>query len=443
MATVNVGSLHSDSHSLTVFESGRNFCDVALRNDLLSSDSSEWLCAVESLQVPLDGTRYFSGGKHTELFNIRRLQHNQTYRPHYTHLYQQTATDTVTDIVAGDPASIRAYTVDTVGRVRTDRFEVRSIGDFVEMLVQWYQRFNMLMRTQPIVPKTDVGGGVTYAFNQNWDQRHATREQVDATGAVVTDANGNAVLLADDMKRKFEHLRVRISASGNISFIFSVLFASLFFIEVSEYAQEIFGLPAIISYDLTTPGAETLRDIVHDDNPVPVPGGGAWYDGTMTSPQNTYVVANDDWMVTLACSGTKSIFSSIDTRLSIALTTDLALKRSLIIVDSAEEFSSVLHESPLDNEFEITNIVSDQFHSEFHVTGRSRAGQYMVKRPNDPVVEWISLASDINVRTLRLRLSIRERVFVSKGVWKVQMSPLPVESHTSWQCKLLFAKRIH
>ena len=434
MATVNVGSLHSDSHSLSVFQTGQNFCDVSLRNDLLNSDSSEWLCAVESLQIPLDGTRYFDTTK-TELFNIRRLQHGKQWRDGLTHLYEESYTDQITDILGTDAESIRAYTVDTVGRVRTDRFEVRSVGDFVEMLIQWYQRFNQLMRTQPLVRKVDG----TRAFNQEWDQRLATRVMVDALGNVVTqdDGTGNQVprLQADETKRKFEHLRVRVSASGNLSFIFSTIFASLFYIECSEYAQEIFGLP--ISYDLEDPYNIVLRDIVHDGIPV----GGA--PGTMQSPANTWIVAEDDWMVTLSCSGTNSVFSAIDSRLAVALSTDLPLKRSLIIVDGEEEFSSILHESPLDNEFQITNIISDQFHSEFHCTGRSRAGQYMVKRPNDPVVEWVSLGSDINVRTLRLRLAIRERIFVSPNRWKIITSPLPVESHTGWSCKLLFAKRIH
>ena len=53
MAFVNVGSLHSESKSLTVIQQGKSTVSVALRNDLLSSDSSEWLIAYESLQVPL------------------------------------------------------------------------------------------------------------------------------------------------------------------------------------------------------------------------------------------------------------------------------------------------------------------------------------------------------------------------------------------------------
>ena len=66
----------------------------------------------------------------------------------------------------------------------------------------------------------------------------------------------------------------------------------------------------------------------------------------------------------------------------------------------------------------------------------------MVKRPSD-VAEWVSLASDINVRTIRLRLALRERVFISAGKWGIKVSPLTVESHAAWSCKLIFAKRIH
>ena len=83
----------------------------------------------------------------------------------------------------------------------------------------------------------------------------------------------------------------------------------------------------------------------------------------MVSPKQNWAVADSDWMLTLATNGTKSIFSSVDTRMSIALTTDLPLKKSFIVVDEAEEFSGVLVENPLDNEFLTTSIISDQFHS--------------------------------------------------------------------------------
>ena len=59
-----------------------------------------------------------------------------------TYLFQEPGYATVLsdiDIAAAGSLSSRSYTVDTVGRVRHDRFEVRQFGDFIEMLIQWYQ----------------------------------------------------------------------------------------------------------------------------------------------------------------------------------------------------------------------------------------------------------------------------------------------------------------
>jgi hypothetical protein len=158
----------------------------------------------------------------------------------------------------------------------------------------------------------------------------------------------------------------------------------------------------------------------------------------------TFNIADDGWTVILAMSGTVSIFSTIDTRLSIALTTDLQLTtKNLLIVDGRQERSYMLGNYPLDNEIQIQSEVSDQFHTEFRVSARCRAGLLVLKRPSDSVVEWVSLASDLNVRNIRLRLSLRERKYLGDGKWGISIADLPVESHTCWSCKLLFAKRTH
>lgn len=209
----------------------------------------------------------------------------------------------------------------------------------------------------------------------------------------------------------------------------------MFYIECTPYAQEIFGVPAIISYYVQE--APVFRTYVTD------PATGLMSSRHIGGGIGYFDIGDSDWMQSLTFAGEKSLFSSVDTRMSVSLTTDLQLQRSLILVDEREEFSYMIHEAPLDNEVVVQNTISDRFHSEFHISSRSRAGNYMVKRSNDPISEWVALASDIGVRTLRLRLNIRERVFVSPGKWRIVVSPLPVESHTSWSCKLLFAKRIH
>ena len=145
----------------------------------------------------------------------------------------------------------------------------------------------------------------------------------------------------------------------------------------------------------------------------------------------------------IAANGTRSVWSSIDTRMSVALVTDLQLGKNIIILDEKEQRSYAIGDYPLNNEVKITSTITDQFLTQYTVESQCRAGQLMVKRPTDPIVEWVSLSSDINVRKLRLRLALRERKYLGNGKWTIQIGDLPVAEHTSWSCKLLFARRIH
>ena len=205
----------------------------------------------------------------------------------------------------------------------------------------------------------------------------------------------------------------------------------MFYIEVSEYAQHIFGIPEIISYDLTQ-AVPTLRASVINNEE----------DNEMVSTV-TYDIGNADWMSVIAANGTKSVWSSIDTRMSVALVTDLQLTKSIVILDEKEQRSYALGDYPLNNEVKITSTITDQFLTQYTVQSNCRAGQLMVKRPTDPIVEWVSLASDINVRKLRLRLALRERKYLGAGKWTIVIGDLPVADHTSWSCKLLISRRIH
>ena len=109
---VNSGSVHSESFSLSVYQNAQNYIDITLRNDLLPTQSDQWVCGVSSLQVPLDDTRYLDESFPT-LFNLRRLRHNVLFTPANTHFYQEPQlfpAHVVTDIVGGDPVNIRTYT---------------------------------------------------------------------------------------------------------------------------------------------------------------------------------------------------------------------------------------------------------------------------------------------------------------------------------------------
>jgi hypothetical protein len=121
----------------------------------------------------------------------------------------------------------------------------------------------------------------------------------------------------------------------------------------------------------------------------------------------------------------------------------LQLARSLVVVDEKEEISYFLGNWPLDNSVSITSTVSDEFISKYDITSANRAGQLMMKNPDTPITDWVSLAPDVNVRQFRLRLSIRQRHYQGGGRWKTILSPLKVEDHACWSCRLVFARRSH
>ena len=89
MAIVDVGKTHSESISVSVFQSGTNRCDVNLKNALFGDtvQSDQYTCAVQSLQVPLDGTTYLSDQPENALLcSLRRRQDGAPYDPYNTHL---------------------------------------------------------------------------------------------------------------------------------------------------------------------------------------------------------------------------------------------------------------------------------------------------------------------------------------------------------------------
>lgn len=154
-----------------------------------------------------------------------------------------------------------------------------------------------------------------------------------------------------------------------------------------------------------------------------------------------YQIQNDDWMKTFSIAGTRSLWGSLDTRIAISLDTDMPLGRNVVISEEKETRSYSLGTFSLNNEVKITNNVGDQIMSEFSLTSQSRAGSVMLKSANLPIVNWVTLRPDSMVRNVRMRLKITERIWNAAGGWSIVTRELPVESHNSWNAKLIFAKR--
>jgi hypothetical protein len=141
--------------------------------------------------------------------------------------------------------------------------------------------------------------------------------------------------------------------------------------------------------------------------------------------------------------GNLSLWGSCDTRLSISVATDLPLQRSLTITDDRQCRDFTVGSFDLNNQVTISSEVSDQITSVFTVQSQSRAGHTALKKSGPPNY-WVALKPAVNIRQLRVRLMIRERVWdLTTDQWRIVHKNLPMEKHQTWQCCLIFAKKTH
>ena len=404
MAVVDVGKAHSESISVSIFQSGSNRCDVMLKNALFGDtvQSDEYVVGVQSCQVPLDGSTFLSDTRENALLiSIKRRRHAINFEENRTVLMPIIADDPDSDLADfGSGPNIRAYTT-TIGDVRSDRVAIREFGDLIELLNQWVINFSATLRSQSL--------DATW-FNQTWDA-----------------ASGD---LTDDDKRT-THLHVRITPSGVLAIEATRLFWNNFFLEFGAYAQEVFGFPQYLTFSdtgtiLTGPG--TINSFVDPD----------------TNHMISYaalVPTEAHWKTVYAANGDRSIWGSLETRLSVSLGTSIPLQRSLVITDDKESRTFELGSWSLNNEVKtVFNIGGNQFGSAFTVETQSRSGHVVLKSSADPITEWLHLKPDTGLRNLRLRLYIRERIYAA-GKWTIEMRELDVKPWATWNAKLLFVRK--
>ena len=424
MSVVDVGKRQSESFTVSCFASGSNEIDVVLKNDLINGDSQDWLVGISDLSVPLDSTTYLDEN-HGQLLELHRLRHNTDLNNGNTMLVNQTVTGypgVATDMTGSGNANLDTWTQDHVGRLRHDRGAgTTEFGNLMEHFNTWAGQINAQIRHRGL-DQTDANGNVVGPF--------FNRGLVNNAAGYVWDTTtlGNTPL--DQKKLVFRHIMVRISPSGNLEIVGSKFFWSAFFIKVSPYFQALTGFPEILSIDLVANPVAVRTSIV---------GGG----GNAMVAVTQYAIANDDWMPTHAIISDRSFWGSADTRLSISLSTDLPIQRSLTLTDGIEERDYTLGSFSLSNEVTVSNTVSDQFLTEFTFNMESRAGHVQLKPPGPPT-HWISLKPSDHTRVLRLRLNIRERVW-HEGTkhWSIIHRRLPINAWQTWNTRLIFAKKTH
>jgi hypothetical protein len=420
MAQVNVGSINSETFSLSVFHSGSSKVNVMLTNDLLPSDSQEWLVGVHSLTAPLDSTRYLDE-QHGELFMLCKIKQGLAFTEDNYLLLEQTVPGYPGVVSNFGPqaqidATMATWKQDDIGRLRHDRVPCLEFGDLLEIVNSWVSKINAQIRRRGL-NKAPAGASQNDFFQQAWE----------------TNVLGNTAL--DDQKKRFRHIMVRVSPSGMLSVIGSKLFWKCFFIRVSPYMQTLTGFPEFLHVNLDNVNAPTIQ-------PQPVQAGVAppTMNGAAVAAFN---IANTDWMETVAITSNRSLWGSADTRLSVSLETSLPVRRSLTLTDERQCRDFTLGTFPLNNVVSVVNQVSDQFLTDFSISSQSRAGHVSLKDARAPI-HWVGLRPTEHLRQIRLQLMVRERIWnPTTKKWSVVHRELPIHDHQTWSAVLVFAKKTH
>ena len=413
MSFVDVGSKQGDTFCVSIFHTGENTCDISLQNPLFSGDSSNWAMGVESLMVPLDGTRFLDKD-HPLLFSLRRIQHDEQLDYEYTGFHQDEFQTEFDNVV---PA-LQEWTEEATQLDHTST-PCRELGDLFDQIVAWQTRINDLInrvglsRDDVVVPGSDSDDSDSEVdqsiFNGRWDARNMAG--------------------LPNSRRQFKHFKVRVTPSGLLRISGTKMFWANFYIKTTSYCRALTGLPEIVAMNSNT--GEIMKEIPVDEY------GNVDYNPDFSDPN----VA--DAYTELECGGTTSLWGAVDTRLSISVATDLPTRRSLTITDDRQCHDFSVGSFDLCNELKIQTEVTNRLTSEFQIESEGRSGHVMLKKSGPPNY-WTLMAPSTNLRHLRVRLMMRERVWdKATDKWRIVNRDLPVAPHQVWHCNLLFARRTH
>ena len=319
MAQYNAGTRNSQNFSVSVFQTGKNYIDVSLRSDLFPAgeQSDLYVVGVESLQVPLSATRLFdeTNPANAPLMYLRRRLRGAPNDAAHTKLHG--ADGGAVQLAAAN----QHWTEEGIGVLRTDKDPIREIGDLFELINRYTIKINnSINRVTPL-----QGGGSTGGLNAP-----------DFTD--VWNVDGQAAEIAT-----FNHFYIRMNPSGVVEIVGSTLFWNNFFLEISPYGQEVFGLSPVVGLTIANNVAVLQTSVeamlllnVFTTTQAPHPAA------------NAYTIANDNYGRPYRAAGKVSCWEAVDTRLSVALATEIPLQRNIIINDGSEGRSYFLCNYALD-----------------------------------------------------------------------------------------------
>ena len=351
---------------------------------------TDYVVGVTSLTLPIQNTSLL-GPAYPELFYIRRRNVGQLHTAaEHTELNGRgqiaalnagfnlgdlrvlDALTTVGDIasapVAGSTLDLMNH--DTVGTFKTNTLPLQNLSDFLLLLNNFATVFTERIHQVGVDPRF-YGGPST-------------------DGAIPFLAQGH-LAGAGDIQPMIDF---GITPSGFLVITLQPLFSNHFYLDFSSMGKALLGI-----------GASTIAITQNQNTGVITRFGEDLFDGAgLILPATVSVV--------VPISGSRSLLQTIESRISVHVTTDLPIMRTIVVENGQESSAYDLCSFSLKNQSS-SRIYIDGFtvKNEAEFSTPTHSGQLVLQSRNEQPTQWSPVLSIDDLQQFRCRLMIKTREY--------------------------------
>jgi len=394
MSSVNVDRPNCDIINVAVEQTGKSEMSVFFKKPILSEDRNYVVC-VSGLSVPMFNTNLLPKTAEVDLFHIYRRNAGQDQTDH--NQIDLHGAGQINGIGLG-AATIASMPQALVGDFHIRRIPVKNISDFLLLLNSFAATFENRIAAVGINPL--LYGAVTIT-------------PVNPPEAIGTVGGADPVPM----------LRFGLSPSGIIIITFSPLFANHFFVDFSEMGKTLFGLDT----DRIAMTQNQVNGVItrFGEGMITQAAGNIIQPATVTVPVVVY--------------GKLSLLSTLESRLSVHLESDLPIMKTIVSQNQVEQSVYDLASFVLKNESSSTiHVDGTKVENEFEFETHTHSGQVVLQSRTEQPTQYSPLL-DADLRTLRLRLYIKTKEYnaITKQ-WNISKKEFPISKGDHWNCDLRF-----
>ena len=386
MSFVDVSRVNTDVVNVLVEQTGSASADCNFRLPLLEP-KRRYVCGVSGLSVPFHATRMM-GMSNPVLMYIRRRNVGNDIRQANNVSMVGPALDAATQAkFADNDRHILNHT----------RLPLQGINDFLMILESFASLFTRSIREVGLDPAL-------------YGQNYLGPADPFAPGINVGD--------------QVDLLKFGISPSGLLIIQGEPLFWAHFYIELTPFAQEIFG----IKHQFVSASIDQATGVL------------AYFEDELYDP-NTFIIQPATVNVTIPIFGTACLYNTLEQRLSVHLSTSLPINKTVVIQNNKETSSFDLASFILDHNITTDiNIKGFALQSETKIYTNQNIGQRVLQNRSDTITEWSPLLQEgEGIQVMKLRLQLKQRYYdILKKEWVLQKVNFPVGTADKWTAMLQF-----